>query len=369
MMDTKKIRALGVGAVAAVWAALTLCLWFGPRTEVSDAERRPLAQMPEIQAESLLDGSFMSDFEDFTLDQFPLRDTFRQVKSLFHYYVLGQKDNNGIYIADGSAVKQEYPCNTVSVDYAIGRFQYLYDRYLADSGSQIYLSVVPDKGYYLGSDSGHLTMDYEALFQSVQAGTPWAQYVDLTDTLCAEDYYRTDTHWRQEQLIPAAQKLSAALGVTGPKAEDYTLQTLERPFYGVYYGQAALPMEPDTLCYLSSPLLEQCTVYDYESGQTNAVYDLNKLESRDLYDLFLSGAKSLLTIENPNAATDRELIVFRDSFGSSIVPLLVQDYARVTLVDIRYIQTDMLDRFLEFNGQDVLLLYSTLVLNNSSAIK
>jgi hypothetical protein len=47
----------------------------------------------------------------------------------------------------------------------------------------------------------------------------------------------------------------------------------------------------------------------------------------------------------------------------------VQDYVKVTLVDIRYIQIDMLGRFLEFKGQDVLFLYSTLVLNNSSTIK
>ena len=52
-----------------------------------------------------------------------------------------------------------------------------------------------------------------------------------------------------------------------------------------------------------------------------------------------------------------------------MVPLLVQDYAKVTLVDIRYIQIDVLDRFLELGGQDVLFLYRTLVLNNSETIK
>ena len=96
---------------------------------------------------------------------------------------------------------------------------------------------------------------------------------------------------------------------------------------------------------------------------------MDKLTSRDLYDVFLSGSRSLLTIENPHAATDRELILFRDSFGSALAPLLVQGYAKVTLVDIRYIQIDVLDRFLEFGGQDVLLLYSTSVLNNSQTIK
>ena len=72
--------------------------------------------------------------------------------------------------------------------------------------------------------------------------------------------------------------------------------------------------------------------------------------------MYLSGAKALVTIENPKAETGRELIVFRDSFGSSVVPLLVADYAKITLVDIRYIQPDMLGQFLEFHGQDVLFL-------------
>ena len=85
--------------------------------------------------------------------------------------------------------------------------------------------------------------------------------------------------------------------------------------------------------------------------------------------MFLSGARALLTIENPNAKTDRELIVFRDSFGSSMVPLLLEDYEKVTLVDIRYVSSVKLDSFLDFHGQDVLFLYSTLVLNNSASLK
>ena len=365
----KKIRSVGVFTITLVWALLVAFSWFGPKREMSESERRPLAQMPEISGKTLLNGKFMSEFEDFTLDQFPMRDTFRQVKSLFHYYVLGQKDNNDIYITEGYAVKQEYPYNPTSVNHAVSRFNHLYEKCLRASDGRIFMTIVPDKGYYLGGSSGHLSMDYADMFASLAAGMPWAEFVDLTDTLSAEDYYRTDTHWRQENLLDAAAKLCEALGVAAPKMEDYTPAALERPFYGVYYGQAALPMDPETICVMESDLLNACTVLDWESGKYNAVYDLNKLGSKDLYDVFLSGPRSLLTIENPNAATDRELIVFRDSFGSSMVPLLVQDYAKVTLVDIRYIQIDMLPRFLEFKGQDVLFLYSTLVLNNSSTIK
>lgn len=361
------MKKIGTLLLVVLWAALSVFAWFKAPEETSEAERRPLAQFPELSADTVLNGEFMSDFEDYTLDQFPLRDPFRRLKSLFHYYALGQKDNNDIYIAEGSAAKLEYPLNADSIAYALEKFNSIYEKYL--SGSKVTFAVVPDKGYYLAADHGYPALDYQALFTQLQAGMPWAAWVDLTDSLSAEDYYRTDTHWRQERLLLAAQKLCQALGVTAPVAEDFTKTLIDRPFYGVYYGQAALPMDPEELYILESELLAGCTVYNHESGKTTSVYDMDKLTSKDLYDVFLSGSQSLLTIENPGAATDKELIVFRDSFGSSMVPLLIQDYAVVTVVDIRYLASGRLDKFIDFHGQDVLFLYSTLVLNNSTTLK
>jgi len=365
----KKIRAIGAGILVALWLVLTGFAWFAPAKDVSDAERRPLAQMPQITLESLLNVKFMGQFEDYSLDQFPLRDSFRQLKSLFHYYVLNQSDNNGIYIADGYAAKLEYPLSQPAMDYTVKKFNEIYNKYLADSGSSVYLSVVPDKGYYLAEENGYPAMDYEKLFSTLKENLTWAQYVDITDCLSVADYYRTDTHWRQEKILAVAQKLCEAMGTTIPQSGDYTATKLDRPFYGVYYGQAALPMDAEDMFIMESQLLSDCKVYNHETGKYSTVYDMDKLTSKDLYDVYLSGAQALLTIENPNAKTDKELIVFRDSFGSSVVPLLVQDYKTVTVVDIRYVNSALLGQFITFDGQDVLMLYSTLVLNNSQSLK
>lgn len=360
----KKVNAI---FLLTLWLGLTAFAWFSPAKESSDAERRPLAQKPEISADSLLNGKFMTEFEAFSLDQFPLRDGFRTIKSLFHYYILGQSDNNGIYLSQGHAAQQEYPLEEASVEHALDRFDFLYEKYLTDS--DVYMAIVPDKGYYLAENSGHLSLDHDKMFSLFRQGMPWATHIDLRDTLSIEDYYFTDTHWRQENLIETAQKICREMGISVPKREDYTVTAINRPFYGVYYGQAALPLKPEILYILESDLLKNCTVYDHETGITLPVYDETKLESKDLYEIYLSGAKSLLTIENPTAKSGKELLVFRDSFGSSLIPLLLADYAKVTVVDIRYIQIDLLDRFIDFHGQDTLFLYSTLVLNNSSAIK
>lgn len=366
---TKKIRAFGALVLVTVWAALAGFTWFTPAKATSEAERRPLAQFPTVSADTLLSGKFVEKFEDYTLDQFPGRDAFRRLKSLIHYNVFLQKDNNGIYIVDGSAAKLEYPVKEQAVSHATDRLNYIYETYLKPAGSKVYMAVVPDKGYYLAEANGYPAMDYEAMFSRVQQAMPWATHIDLTDCLSAGDYYRTDTHWRQEKLLPVAQKLAAALGVAGPKLEDFTKKPLERPFYGVYYGQAALPMDPEQLYVLESELLQSCRVYNYETQSYTDVYDMKKQSGKDLYEVFLSGPQSILRIENPHAKTDRELIVFRDSFGSSVTPLLVQDYKTVTLVDIRYINSRILDRHLDFQGQDVLMLYSTLVLNNGTSLQ
>lgn len=351
-----------------LWAALVLGAWVLPAKEISLSERRPLAQMPAVTGETVLNGRFMADFEKASLDQFPLREGFRRMKSLFHTLCLGQKDNHGIYLTEGTAVKQEYPLNVTSLEHALGRFNRVYRDYLEPGGCRVYAAMVPDKGYFLAEESGHLALDYGQMEQLLREGMPWAEYVDITGSLTAGDYYRTDTHWRQERLLGTAALLCQAMGTEEPREGDFRAAALEEPFYGVYYGQAALPMEPDELYVLESDLLAACTVCDYETGAVTGVYNRDP-GSRDLYDVFLGGAKALLTIENPGASTDRELILFRDSFGSSLAPLLVQGYARVTLVDIRYVNPGLLGQLLEFDGQDVLFLYSTLVLNNSSAIK
>ena len=360
----RKAKQFGILAVAVLWLILCGACWFWPRTEISGAERRKLAQFP-----TTLTKRFPGDFEAASLDQFPLRDGFRTLKALTHYGLLRQSDNNGIYLAKGYAAKLEYPLDTNSVNHVSRLLEQLYEKHFAASGGRIFLSVVPDKTFFLADQTGCPAMDYEELVQKLTGALPFAEYVDITGALDLSDYYRTDTHWKQEQLFGVAGRLCEAMGVTAPEPELFETVQAKEDFYGVYFGQAALPMMPDTLCTLKNPVLEGCTVFNLETGRTTGLYDWEKLDSRDPYEVYLSGAAALLTIDNPMGDPDRELVVFRDSFGSSLIPLLLRDYGKVTAVDLRYLRSQELGNYVDFHGQDVLLLYSTLVLNSSSALK
>lgn len=336
-----------------------------PTDAVSESERRTLAAMPEWSFQSFFGGTFTADFEDYATDQFPLRDTFRTAKAVTSFYLLGQRDTNDLYLADGHISQLEYPMDTDSLDNAAKKFAHIYEKYL--SNAKVYFSVVPDKNCFLAESNGYPSMDYDEFVSYLTAQADFMTYIDIFPLLSADDYYRTDIHWRQEALTDVAQALAAGMGVR--LSAQYDTVTSDEPFYGVYYGRAALPLSADRLSYLTNDLLDACTVYDYETDTVTSVYDTEKASGRDPYELFLSGSKSLLTLTNPDATSDRRLIVFRDSFGSSLVPLLAEGYAEITLVDIRYISSEALGNYVNFEDCDVLFLYSTAVLNNSITFK
>lgn len=348
---------------AVFFAALTIACWTHAPNAESLTERRKLAQKPELTAQSFLSGRFASNFESYTQDQFPLRESFRTLKAVFQTKVLGRSDNNNIYVNNDILAQLEYPEDLNSADYAAGKFQEVVSRYLDDS-NRVYLSVIPDKGYFL---EGIPKMDYDAFVDRLTEQANSANYVNIFPTLTLNSYYRTDTHWRQEQLLPTAQALATAMGKE--IGDDFSVEDTGISFRGVYAGQSALPVDGEKMYYVTSSAIQSATVWDGEHSRAMGVYDSEKLNSRDPYEFYLSGSLSLITLTNENAATEDRLILFRDSFGSSIAPYFLDCYKEVTLVDIRYLPVSRLGKVIDFENADVLFLYSTLVLNHSETLK
>lgn len=347
-----------------LFIALTLACWLHKPKGESLSERRKLAQMPKITWSSIKSGSFAKNFESYTQDQFPARETFRRAKALFSVSILGRRDNNQIYESkDGFLAKLEYPMSESSVDYAASRFQAVYDRYLSGS-DRVYVSLIPDKAAFL---EGIPKLDYGAFEDRLAEKTPFAHLIDISDTLTLDSFYKTDTHWRQETLGRTAAVLAGAMGKELSVAYEQRLGKAD--FLGVYAGQSALSVKGEPLYYLWNDAFADLEIEDRENGRAIGVYDLSALEGRDPYEVYLSGSLSLITVTNPNAASKDRLVLFRDSFGSSIAPYFFESYAQVTLVDIRYLSPERLGRFVDFEDSDVLFLYSTSVLNNSETLK
>ncbi len=360
-------RTLCLLAGGFLFVGFLLCV-FLPKAEYSDSERRRLAVLPRLSVEAIIGGQFMEDFESFTVDTFPFREQLRKCKAWTAFHLFRRQDNEGLYDADGSLAAMEYPLREDSLEQAASQFAAVCEAYLTQE-NHIYLSVIPDKNCFLARDSGHPSMDYEEFEQLIRQKTGFAEYIRISDLLDKDDYYRTDPHWRQEKLADVAKRLLQRMNAQPSASQEYEVRTVRSDFYGAYYGQAALPAQPDTLRYLTGEDISACTAYDWQNRKVIPIYDRQKAQGKDPYEMFLSGPLSLVTVYHPNARTGRRLVLFRDSFGSALAPLLVEGYEQITLVDIRYIRADVLGELVDFEGCDVLFLYSTLVLNHSEEFK
>jgi len=340
-----------------------------PNQEISDSERRKLAVFPALSAESLYDGKFMKDFEKYALDHFIWRQGFRSAKSVLNMYVLRKQDTNDIYLVDGQVLKIEYPLRHQSIINLAAKYNEIYDMYLKDMS--VYYALIPDKNYFVAESSGRPALDYALMESILRQNVTNMNYINLFDVLDINDYYRTDLHWKQENLSSVVDRLAEVMNFAVFDGEFTEHEYY--PFYGAYYGQAALPLEPDRLIYLTNTVIDGAKVENYDLDPQrpacNTIYDTDRLGGIDSYDVFLSGPTFLTVITNEDAAVDRELIIFRDSFTSSLAPLLLGGYSKITLVDLRYVSYKELSKFIEFGDQDVLFVVCVQIANNSVMLK
>ena len=196
----------------AVFGFAILCLVL-PKPEFLDSERRPAAQFPTLNMETVMkDGleygdSFMKQFDDkYTPDNFPFRDFFRNLKSFVNTYVFNKSDKDGVYVVDGVAAEMQEKIDEASIAHAAEKLTFIYEKYLKDKGITPYFSIIPDKGYFLSEANGYLSMDYDEFIAQMLSNVEFMEYINIKDSLEVDDFYASDTHWRQEEIVKMAQE-------------------------------------------------------------------------------------------------------------------------------------------------------------------
>ena len=335
-----------------------------PAPEVLHSERRVPAKFPELSVNSVLSGSFMSKFDSYAADSFVSRDAFRRINAFMTLDVYMLNDKAGLYRSKSVGVGEFRRLNETSFRQTTERISRAAESF-AGLDMNIYYSVVPDKSVFAEKYMPGFNIDAAEAILFEMLGE--YEYIRLFDELSADSFYKTDLHWDQTKIEGAASRICSAMGANLDLG-TYASATAG-DFLGVYAGQLALPVNADIMSYFDITGLEVSYLnektLEFESGP---VYDTERFTGLDPYDIFLRGPQPLIVIENGDAP-DRELYLFRDSFGSSLAPLLATAYSRLTVIDLRYIHMMMLDQFIEFQpGADVLFIYSSQIFNNPSVL-
>lgn len=342
---------------------------------ISLSEKRPLVEYMDYESyRTSHPGAGLSEYfqflEDYFLDQFPARDAFRKYLVLFRIGALAQFDHHGYYELDGHLGKLDPVLNEKALAHALSILEGVARENLGSEEKPLF-ALIPDKNVFLLKNSQYPSYAYDALLGQIdEALGEGMDVLSLLPHLSIDDYYRTDPHWDQKYLMDVANLLLEQFGFFETSAiQDFELQSFN-DYWGTYAGQMAWPVAPDTLNWLSNDTIDKMVVWDLVTGETGPVYETDKLLSVDPYDLFLGGAKALLRIENTEQHNGRQLIVFRDSFGSSLIPLLAPYYEEVLVIDLRYIaMRSVLERVSFESDADVLFLFSSSVANSPGVFK
>lgn len=326
--------------------------------DISYSERRKLQKMPKITYDSVINGTYFNTLDKYTTDQFILRDNFRKIK--IDIDLLTKNNYNKLYLYKDYIIEETYPLNKESILNVTNKINNIKRTYLNDTNN-VYYSIVPDKNYFANGDN--LKLDYNEL-KNIMNSNLDIKYIDIFNELSLEDYYKTDTHWKEEKLSKVVNKLSKEMNFN--INNNYNFKRIS-DFNGTYSSRIVRKDIKDEIYILDN--VNDMNVYNYETNGYEKIYDLTKLNFFDKYNVYLSGSVSLLKIESMNTSSNKELIVFRDSYGSSLIPLMVDGYKSITVVDTRYISSSMLSNYIDFNNKDILFLYSTLLINDSFTLK
>ena len=297
------------------------------------------------------------------MDNFYQRETFRKLKTSVELDIFKKQDVNKIYKYNDFLVEQIYPLDEKSATNLTNKINYIKESYLNET-NKIYYSIIPDKNYY--TDNSHLKLDYDKMQQIMENNLNGLQYIDIFQDLSLDSYYYTDSHWKQEKLQNVAKTIAENMNFS--ITQNYNEQKVAT-FKGVYAGQLPINTKEDKIKILVNDIIADANAYNYETKEQGGIYNFKKLTGYDKYDIYLSGATPLIEISNANNKTNKALVIFRDSYASSLAPLLMEGYSKITLVDTRYISPKILNEYVNFENADILFIYSTLVINSSMALK
>ena len=282
-----------------------------------------------------------------------------------------EEQSNNFYVADGAIYEKTGTVNENAILANTEKINKTYQQYLQNMN--VYFTIIPDKTYYL---EDKLDTDFKDVVENVESNLNRnIQYFDISSVLELEDYYKTDMHWKQENLDNVIDVIEKEMKIQNVNYEEPNYEEkILGDFYGTYYKeQKENNIEPDELKYLTNEEIEKSAVYNAETESNEPVYNISKAkETGNLYDAFLSGASAIEIIKNEQSETGKKLILFRDSFGSSIAPLLINEYEEIVLIDLRYVNYTILSNYVNFSdyeNQDVLFLYSSRVINKSGIFR
>ncbi len=405
---------IGMLVFFGIWQAVS------EKRAYSASERRLLAKRPVLTAQSIFDTSFMSDYEEYLTDQFPMRDQWITMKT-YCGLLLGRRESGGVYIArDRSMIELHMPEEAQGE--TAGRNMEVLLGFLKDmreaGAEQVRVMLVPTADSIWRNKLSPFAepLDQQAYLEYVSSlldehGLKEC-YVDVWAGLSAhaEDpvYYKTDHHWTMFGAYIGYDAYVSSFSDTGRLPDGvlpwtaYRTEAVRLDFHGTTAAKCGLYNVNDEIVLVYPPEsdAEHYRVsYDGGESESDSLYERRHIAGDDPYSVYLDGnhAMTVITITREavgeNTAAEgrtgdeegaknmaeagqedhtedvlrdttaaqervRSLLLIKDSYANSFVPYLTGIYDEITLIDPRHYNGSLHALMEEHHYTDVLVLYN-----------
>lgn len=285
------------------------------RTDVT-TENRTLAEFPQIQEEGKWNIDYLQEAGDYFEDHFAFRSLLVTMDSVIQSKIFGVSNMDTVLAGkDGwlyyTATLNDYLGTDTLSERGVYNMVHnisLLQQYVEERGAKFLLTIPPNKNslygenmpYYAGdkvSDVNNITLlkpeleKYEISYEDL-----FTVFSESNETL----YLRQDSHWNHKGAVLAYNTILNRLSL-----EHETYETIENVRTKTTYGDLNKMLYP----------LDFAPEWDYSYKKEMTYRYVTETESVE--DAW---------IETENADGEGSLLMFRDSFGNTLLPLMADTF-------------------------------------------
>ena len=267
-------------------------------------------------------------------------------------------NNRGLMLYGGGKKNGEEYANTLNE----------YKKALGE-GVNVYSMVCPTAvSYYIPENYANLTASEEDNINNINSFLQDVKPVDVYTALLYHKkeniYSRTDHHWLPLGAYYAAQEFAKTAGVEFTELNDQNYDTITLSGYvGTLYGytqNADLLNNPEDFSYYVPKVECKTTRYDttFQNGyESTLLFDGTKMSNSNYYMVF--GGDEQITHIETSTKNGRNLVIFKDSYGNALAPVLTGSFENIYVCDIRYFDLNAISFIQQVGGTDVLFAMNT----------
>lgn len=344
----------------------TIATFLKPETKHSESENRDLATMPEISVESLLNGEFEADYEEYLTDQFVARDGWIGLKTAIEQAMLKSESKDIYFAADDYLIEKHtgvFTSDTASLNIRVlQQFAQEYEEQFVD-GHMTFM-VVPNAVDILRDKLPAYASPYDEAdyLGQIKAALPSGIWFDVRSILHEhsgeEIYYRTDHHWETLAAFYVYQEWARQQGFAVPEQSDFEIKTVTEDFEGTIQSKLGIGTRTDSIeLYYPKEEIYYSIQKNFDADTGDGIYDYAALRTKSKYNVFFGGNHALVRIST-RSGTGRRLLVIKDSYAHCFVPFLMTEFDQIDMLDIRYYNQRLSDLVADEEYTDLLFLYN-----------